>query len=79
MLLIVGCGTPNTSENMKPASLYKANPSIDLLVYNNLAYVSTKEVDRVVASNLEKKTLIGSINRTGITSDLKNGMLLFYL
>ncbi len=71
MLLIVECGTPNTSENMKPTSLYKANPSIDLIVYNNSAYVNAKEVDWVIALNLEKKILIGSINRTGITSNFK--------
>lgn len=72
LIVLIGCQSDGTKENMQPESLYDADKSIDLFVYEDIAYVNAKEVDWVIELVLERGTLIGTIKNTGATSNFSD-------
>lgn len=64
-----GCQSNSANNHAKPESLYHADNSIDLFVYENVAYVNAHDVGWVAALDLEKMELLGAIRETGTTSD----------
>ncbi|MBF4693015.1 hypothetical protein [Fusibacter ferrireducens] len=72
LLVLIGCQSDDTDENAKPEFLYNVDKSIDLFVYEKMAYVNAKDVDWVIELALEKGTLIGTIKNTGATSNFSD-------
>ncbi len=66
-----GCSNA-TKDNTSPENLYKEDSSIDLLVYNNTAYVNAEYLDWVNELELESDEKLGTIKRTGVTKGFKD-------
>jgi len=62
----------NTADNDRPDALYKQDNEIDLLVYNDTAYVNAATIDWVTNLELKKDTKLGIIERTNVTKEFKN-------
>ncbi|MHB8129203.1 MAG: hypothetical protein ACYDEX_09415 [Mobilitalea sp.] len=71
IVLLSGCSS-STKDNASPENLYKENRSIDLLVYQDTAYVNAEFLDWVNELELESDEKLGSIMRTGVTKRFKD-------
>lgn len=71
VLALSACSN-STADNADPSVLYKQDNSIDLFVYNEIAYVNAAELDWVTELELRSKEKLGEIKRTGITKKFKD-------
>lgn len=56
----------STEGHASPQSLYKMNPEIDLIVWNDSSYVNAKGVDWVQELALSEESLLGTVQRTNV-------------
>ncbi|MDF2944610.1 MAG: hypothetical protein K0S01_3468 [Herbinix sp.] len=64
--------TNNTANNDNPEVLYKRDNSIDLLVYNDTAYVNATDIYWVSELELKSDIKLGEIKRTNVTKKFKD-------
>jgi len=64
--------TDSTAYNDNPDVLYEQDNSIDLLVYNETAYVNATDIDWVTELELKSEIKLGKIKRTHVTKNFKN-------
>lgn len=62
----------STIENASPEKLYKQDNSIDLLVYNDIAFVNASDIDWVKDLELTGSEVIGKILRTNVTKGFED-------
>lgn len=62
----------NTANNDNPDVLYRQDHSIDLLVYNDTAYVNATDIDWVTELELKSNKKLGEIERTSVTRKFRN-------
>lgn len=67
---VMGCGA--SSPEATPEQLYSSNHSIDMFVYEDVAYVNASDVDWVKNETFERGKCIGKISNSEITNDFKN-------
>lgn len=71
VFMTVAC-SKSTADNASPETLYKQNNSIDMLVYNKIAYVKASDIDWVKEVELTNSKELGEIQRTDITMGFEN-------
>ena len=71
MIGLSRCGVKLTTEST-PEQLYSNNHSIDMFVYEDVAYVNVTDVDWVKSETIERGKYIGKISNSGITNDFNN-------
>lgn len=64
--------TYSTANNDNPDELYRRDNSIDLLVYNDTAYVNATDFDWVAGLELKRDIKLGEIKRTKVTKKFSN-------
>ena len=72
LILPLSACSKSTAENASPETLYKHDKSIDLLVYNNIAYVNATDIDWAKELELTGDEILGEIQRTGIKKKFKD-------
>lgn len=77
MLLVTVCqsnksNTIDTSKYAEPQYLYNENPSIDMFVHEDTAFVNASDVDWVVELELTKDALLGTVKETGVSKGFKD-------
>ena len=72
-LALAGCqSTAEAPELPTPENLYEQDSSIDLLVYEDTAYVNSADTDWVQEKTFEKGERIGEIKDSGVTEDFQD-------
>lgn len=77
IIFVTGCQSENsstidTSKHAEPQYLYSENPSIDMFVYKDTAFVNASDIDWVIELELNKGDLVGTVKATGISKDFKD-------
>ena len=72
-LALAGCqSTAEAPELPTPENLYEQDSSIDLLVYEDTAYVNYADADWVQEKTFEKGEPVGEIKDSGVTEDFQD-------
>ena len=72
-LALAGCqSTAEAPELPTPENLYEQDSSIDLLVYEDTAYVYSADTDWVQEKTFEKGERIGEIKDSGVTEEFQD-------
>lgn len=72
-LALAGCqSTAEAPELPTPENLYEQDSSIDLLVYEDTAYVNSADTDWVQEKTFEKGEPVGEIKDSGVTEDFQD-------
>ena len=72
-LALAGCqSTAGSPELPTPENLYEQDSSIDLLVYEDTAYVNYADADWVQEKTFEKGERIGEIGDSGVTEEFQD-------
>ena len=72
-LALAGCqSTAEAPELPTPENLYEQDSSIDLLVYEDTAYVYSADTDWVQEKTFEKGEPVGEIKDSGVTEDFQD-------
>ena len=72
-LALAGCqSTAEAPELPTPENLYEQDSSIDLLVYEDTAYVNYADADWVQEKTFEKGERIGEIGDSGVTEEFQD-------
>lgn len=67
----IGCGATSTTEATLE-QLYSSNHSIDMFIYEDVAYVNAADVDWVKDETFERGKCIGKISNSEKTNAFKN-------
>jgi len=69
--LLAGCGIfkKTTVDNANPTTLYQQNNSIDMLIYDGVAFVNASDLDWVAALDLNIGQQLGTIKRSNVTRE----------
>ena len=76
LLFTTGCNsniniTNDSSKSTQPQYLYSENPSIDMFVYQDIAFVNASDIDWVTELDLTKGDLFWTIEDTGVSKKFK--------
>ena len=70
--LLIKIANMSTENNASPEVLYKNDKAIDLLVYQNTAYVNASTIDWIHELKLPPEKQLGVIQRTNIKKNYKD-------
>lgn len=62
----------STADNASPENLYKNDPTMDFLIYDDTAYVNASNIDWIKDIELTCDKSLGTIKRTKIKKNFRN-------
>lgn len=74
LFFVTGCqlNTTDTSKYTEPQYLYNENPSIDMFICEDTAFINASDIDWVIELELTKNDLLGTIKETGVSKGFKD-------
>lgn len=72
LILLIRIFSMSTHNNAKPEALYDKDNSIDLLVYNDTAYVNASNINWINELQLTSLKPLGTIKRSNVKKRFKN-------